>query len=152
MLVIKKILYFILKTIIFALVAGLFYSLSDYVWAFFLDTNVRLKENFVQRLGYYSLFTFVFTYVFGFFILFILNDMILSRKTKSLIALTIILFVIGMGLGYITQGDGWELYIGKHQRIKHILMFGLVLSIYPFVSYYLQRKRTNKEKIQLNKN
>ncbi len=139
MLIVKEILKFLLKSFTFAIVAGIFYTISDYFWKLFVDRDAIMNENVFQRLGYYSLYTFGIQFLFGLFLLFILNDY-LTKKKNSLRHITAILFLmLGLLLGLFSQGDGWELYTGDGQRIKHILLLGITLSTYPYISYFIDR-------------
>jgi ACR3 family arsenite efflux pump ArsB len=97
------------------------------------------KETVFQRAGYYSLYSFVMIFVFGIFIMFIISDKLTRYSKDTTIVSSCVLGVIGLVLGLVTQGNGWELYIGPHARIKHVLLLTVSFVIYPLVSY-LARK------------
>lgn len=126
----------LLRFLVFALVAAILIMVSDYLWALIFNVP-SLKENAFQRIGYYTLFLFVLNIISGVFLVLILSDWLTKERKGLIILYSVGLFIIGVIIGILTQGDGFELYRGPGSRAKHILMMGLVFAVYPFISKWV---------------
>lgn len=150
----KWLVYYLIVMIVVCLIGGIISTIIDYILLrkYHSDISASNIGNMNAAITYAGMY-FLYVHVSFIFLMPILFIYLIKEKKASLILLSFLGLFVGVILG-LAIGDFFSFYIYPEKKYKNVVIFGIVLFIYPYVSSFIKKftmPSTNRKRMNTSK-